>query len=163
MAAKSRQLQIRVSPQQKAELRRRAAAAGLDVSAYVLARALPPQPDRFARIGRALRRDADRRFALAELHDFLDACAPHEFSAAVQQSALDGLSPFLQNYVAAMVEQAAIRKGLEPPGWVPDVPPLAEPHFATDLKGLRLHLLAAAPIPFKRRNIFVDAGLGARV
>jgi hypothetical protein len=41
--------------------------------------------------------------------------------------------------------------------------PLAEPYFATSLKSLREHLLVAAPIPFKRRNIFVDASVGARV
>ncbi len=39
--AKSHQLQIRVSAGQKAALRRQARRAGLDMSTYVLARALP--------------------------------------------------------------------------------------------------------------------------
>jgi hypothetical protein len=43
------------------------------------------------------------------------------------------------------------------------VPPLDEPHFATPLRGLRLHLLRASPVAFKRRNIFVDSSVGDRV
>ena len=62
-----------------------------------------------------------------------------------------------------MVEQAADQKHLAPPAWVRDIVPLATPHFATPLKSLRMHLLQAAPVPFKRRNIFVDAGVGSRV
>jgi len=62
-----------------------------------------------------------------------------------------------------MVEQAAEQKGLAPPVWTGDVTPLDEPRFATRLRSLRLHLLAASPAAFKRRNIFVDAGIGARV
>jgi hypothetical protein len=62
-----------------------------------------------------------------------------------------------------MVEQAADQKHVAPPAWVRDVAPLDAPHFATRLKSLRQHLLRSAPVPFKRRNIFVDAGVGARV
>lgn len=163
MSTKSQQLQIRVTPRQKAALKRSAAAAGVDVSTYVLSRILPPEHDRFAEILRALLTDASRRFALAELNDYLHACAPVEFSAAVAQAPPGGLSPLLRNYVAAMVEQAAGQKNVSPPMWVRDVAPLTEPYFATPLKSLRPHLLRAAPIPFKRRNIFVDASVGARV
>jgi hypothetical protein len=46
---------------------------------------------------------------------------------------------------------------------VREVPPLEEPHFATTLEGLRLHLLQVSPVPFKRRNIFIDSSLGDRV
>lgn len=73
------------------------------------------------------------------------------------------LSPFLQNYVAAMVEQAAHKKSLAPPDWVRDIEPLSVPWFATPLSSLRMHLLRAAPVPFKRRNLFVDAAVGGRV
>jgi hypothetical protein len=76
---------------------------------------------------------------------------------------LRGLSPYVQNYVAAMVELAAHQKGVASPGWVREVPPLDEPHFATALGGLRLHLLQVSPVPFKRRNIFIDSSLGGRV
>jgi hypothetical protein len=163
MSAKTEHLQIRVTPRQKAVLRRHAAAAGRDVSSYVLSRLVPAEPDRFAGILRDLATDADRRFAFAELSDFLHACAPVEFAEAVAEARLGSLSSYVQNYVAAMVEQAADQKSVAPPAWVRDVAPLETPHFATPLRSLRMHLLRSAPVPFKRRNIFVDAGVGARV
>jgi hypothetical protein len=46
---------------------------------------------------------------------------------------------------------------------VREVAPLEEPHFGAPLQSLRLHLLAASPVAFKRRNIFVDAAVGDRV
>ena len=73
------------------------------------------------------------------------------------------LSPYLRNYVAAMVEQAAHQKNLPAPPWLCDIQPLEEPHFAAPLANLRLHLLRASPVPFRRRNIFVDSGVGSRV
>jgi uncharacterized protein (DUF1778 family) len=163
MAAKTQQVQIRVTPQQKTALKRQAAAAGRDVSSYVLSRLLRPEPDRFAEILQALEADADQRFALAELDDFLTACAPVAFGEAVARAELGRLSPFMRNYVAAMVEQAAAWKDVAPPAWTQDVAPLAAPQFATPLSSLRMHLLRSAPVPFKRRNIFVDTGIGARV
>lgn len=163
MPAKSEQLQIRVTARQKAAVKRRAEAAGLDVSAYVLSRVLPESAIRFAEILDGLRRDPERRFALADLHDFLAALAPIEYPEAVAVADLRELAPVWRNYIAAMVEQAAEQKRVPPAGWAREVEPLDEPHFATPLRGLRLHLLRAAPVAFKRRNIFVDAGLGARV
>lgn len=65
--------------------------------------------------------------------------------------------------MAALVEQAADQKHVAPPAWVGDVAPLETPRFATELKSLRMHLLRSAPVPFKRRNIFVDTGVGIRV
>lgn len=62
-----------------------------------------------------------------------------------------------------MVEQAAHKKSLAPPDWVRDIEPLSVPWFATPLSSLRMHLLRAAPVPFKRRNLFVDAAVGGRV
>jgi hypothetical protein len=163
MNVKSQQLQIRVTPRQKAALKRSAAAAGLDVSTWVLARVLPSEIDRFRDLLRSLEVDANRRFALAELNDFLLAVAPIEFSNALSGASVRKLSPMLQNYVAAMVELAASQKKLPPPSWVREIAPLEQPHFATSLKSLRPYLLRVSPIPFKRRNIFVDASIGARV
>jgi hypothetical protein len=163
MSAKSQQLQIRVTPRQKTALKHLASRAGLDVSGYVLARVLPPGPARFAEILGALEDDNNRRFALAALNDFLHECAPIQFGEAVARASLSNLSSYVQNYVAAMVEQAAHQKEISPPLWVRDIASLPEPHFITSLTGLRLHLLLAAPAPFRRRNIFVDAGVGARV
>ncbi|MEO5818350.1 MAG: hypothetical protein ABIT20_23975 [Gemmatimonadaceae bacterium] len=163
MTTKSQQLQIRVTPRQKAALKRSAAAAGLDVSTWVLARVLPRESDRFRDLIRSLETDAQRRFVLAEMNDFLHACASVEFSAAVDGVSLGNLAPMLQNYVAAMVELAASQKMLAPPSWVRDITPLDEPHFSTSLRSVRPYLLRVSPVPFKRRNIFIDASIGARV
>jgi hypothetical protein len=82
---------------------------------------------------------------------------------AVASADLGGVPPWLANYVAALVEQAASRAGIAPPPWVREIEPLVEPRFATPLASLREHLLRASPVPFKRRGLFVDAALGDRV
>lgn len=163
--AKSAQLQIRVTPAQKAMLKRLARAAGQDVSAYVLARALPEARVRFGEIVRALRDDERYRFVLAELNDLLAGLTPAQLGAALADAPQElwSLSPHRQNYVAAMVEQASYRRGVPAPSWVGGIAPLEAPWFATSLRRLRLHLLRSAPVPFKRRNLFVDAGVGDRV
>lgn len=62
-----------------------------------------------------------------------------------------------------MVEQSALQKGLMPPAWVRDVPPLDLPYFAGELRSLRQYRLAVSPVAFKRRNLFVDTSIGGRV
>ncbi len=165
MSTKSQQLQIRVTPHQKAQLKRLARGAGQDVSGYVLARSLPEARVRFGEIVRALRDHDNSRFALAELSDLLSGLTRTQLldAVAVAPPEMRDLSPLLQNYVVAMVEQASHQRDVSPPAWGRDVPSLEEPYFTTPLRGLRLHLLRAAPPPFKRRNIFVDSGVGARV
>ena len=102
---------------------------------------------------------------VTELADLLSGLTRAQLpdAVAVAPPKMRDLSPLLQNYVAAMVEQAAHQRAVPPPSWGRDVRPLEAPHFATPLRSLRLHLLRAAPAPFKRRNIFVDSGVGARV
>lgn len=163
MTARSEQLQIRVTAAEKSAIKRRARDAGLDVSAYVLARALPDTDARLAGIVRALRDDRNRSYALAELHDVLARLSPTEFGAALDGVDVTGLAPYVQNYVAAMIEQASAAAGVEPPAWTHEIAPLDEPHFSTPLRSVRLYLLRAAPVAFRRRNIFADAPLGARV
>jgi hypothetical protein len=163
MATRTQQLQIRVTPQEKRALRRLAKDAGLDLSSYVLGRALPSNRLRFKELVRSLGEGEDHRFALAELNDLLTGLAPVEFGDTVEEAEVTALSPLLRNYVAAMVEQAAHLKKVPPPSWVDRVEPLETPYFATDLKSLRAYLLAASPVAFKRRNLFVDASIGARV
>lgn len=94
MTAKSEFLQIRVTPRDKATLKRLARAAGMDVSAYVLSRALPPARLGFAAILARLAGDPDHRYVLAELNDFLTALAPAELQDAVANAELGKLSPF---------------------------------------------------------------------
>ncbi len=163
MATKTQQLQIRVSAAQKAALQRRAHAAGIGVSAYVLSVLLPSEQDRFGEIISALRVEDERRFALAELNDFLHGLNAAHFSTAVRVAALAGLPAVTQNYVAAMVELAAAQKGVMPPAWSRTIAPLDEPYFATPMMSLRLHLIAESPVPFRRRNLFVDSSMGSRV
>lgn len=165
MGRKSQQLQIRVTPEQKETLKRLARQAGQDVSSYVLSRALSQPHLRFAKIVRSLADAQDHRFALAELNDLLAGLTARQLPEAVASAPPEfgRLSALHQNYVAAMVEQACGDRRVAPPRWVRDVPPLEEPHFATPLRSLRLHLLRSTPVPFKRRGIYVDAGVGARV
>jgi hypothetical protein len=106
---------------------------------------------------------SERRFAFAELNDFLAALAPGEFASAVRELPHDHADPYVANYIAAMVETAAHRNGLLPPAWTERIAPLGEPVFGTPFMSLRLHLLTAAPPAFRRRNIFIDASIGARV
>ncbi len=162
MVTKTQYLQIRVTPDQKAALQQQAVAAGYDLSSYVLARLVPARRNRFSELLEALA-VGDDRFALAELNDFLTECPPMLFHHAVAEAPIASLVPYLQNYVAAMVEQAATLKGVSPPDWTQGVIPLPTPHFVTPMTGLRLHLLRSSPVPFKRRNIFVDSAIGARV
>lgn len=163
MGSKSEQIQIRVTPREKARLKRSAAAAGQDVSSYVLSRALPLSQQRFEQLLGLLSDELQRRYVLAELNDLLTRLAADELGQAVVHADLSRLSAYWRNYVAAMVEQACHMKGVLPPAWTADVAPLGAPHFAVPLKSLRLHLLQASPVPFRRRNIFVDSGVGSRV
>lgn len=163
MSRKSEYLQIRVTPAEKKRLRRLAKAAGTDLSAYVLARAAPSGQRRFEELLSLLPDEDEDPFVLAELNDLLAGFGSGELGDAVAAADLSPLSPVLQNYVAAMVEQACSMKGIRPPGWTARVRPLETPWFATPMKSLRLHLLRTSPVPYKRRNLFVDAGVGARV
>ena len=163
MGTKTGQLQIRVTPRQKATLKRLARRAGQSVSGYVLSRALPPEKSRFEELLRALREEDRHRFALAELNDFLARLTPIDFHDAVGHSEPEGLTPRIGNYVAAMVEHAASRMNVDPPSWTADVAPLEVPWFPVEIPRLRPYLLRVAPVAFKRRNIFVDSTVGDRV
>jgi uncharacterized protein (DUF1778 family) len=163
MNTRSAFLQIRVTPREKAALKRLAESAGQDVSSYVLARAIPSIRIRFEDTLRLLENEADRRLGLAELNDLLASLAPMELPGTLAEADLSRLSPFVRNYDAAMVEQAARNNGVKAPAWTASVAPLERPYFASPLKNHRLHLLRASPVPFKRRNLFVDSGVGARV
>ncbi len=162
--AKTSQLQVRVSPAEKREIERRAKAAGMSISAWLLARLLNSDALKFAELLEELSAKGDQpcSYGLAALNDFLTSLHPRVYRDAVALGP-EGLSPFHETYVAAMVEQAAVAKGVAPPPWTRGVGPLKVPYFATSLKSVRLHLLISSPIPFQRRNLFVDASVGARV
>ena len=100
---------------------------------------------------------------LADLNDLLSGLTAAAFTEIVDSLDLSELTPFLRNYVTAMIEQAGNQKGVPMPAWTRHVEPLEEPYFATPLASLRPHLLRAAPVAFRRRNLFIDATVGDRV
>jgi len=99
-------------------------------------------------------------FVLAELNDLLTAAGGEEFHLLPAPGIPDS---YLANYVAAMVELAAHRRGVHPPLWTSDIEPLRNPVFAVPWQSLRAHLLVNSPVPFRRRNIFIDSSIGDRV
>lgn len=163
MGERSEFLQIRVTPAEKAALRRLARQAGQDVSAFVLSRALPTPKLRFQALVGELARAESRSFVFAELNDLLFVLAAPAFEDTVAHADVGALFHEDANYLAAMVEHAAHLRGVVPPPWTRDVDAPDEPWFATDLQSLRVWLLSHSPAAFKRRNLFVDATVGDRV
>jgi uncharacterized protein (DUF1778 family) len=160
---KTAQMQIRVSANEKIAIQRAAARAGMDMSAYVLARVLSVPAAHFQDCVRDCADPASSRFALAELNSLLSDLTAGELRDAIATPPRPGLSPFLGNYVAAMVEYACARRAVAVPQWTRSIAPLAEPMFGSQLQSLRLHLLTHSPPPFRARNIFIDSTLGDRV
>src|SRR3982750_3486267 len=117
-------------------------------------------PERFAELAREVACASRISYPLAELNDLLTAAAGSEVESLPGPEIEDS---YRLNYVTAMVELAAHRTGVVPPLWTASVPPLAEPYFIERSMKLRAHLLTASPVPFRRRNIFIDTSLGGRV
>jgi hypothetical protein len=151
-----------VSRRQKAAIQRAAAKAGMDMSAYVLSRVLSGTAAKFHDFALACRGPA-ARFALAELNSFLSGLTAGDLREAVAEPPPLGLTPYLLNYITAMVEQACVRRGVAIPAWTRTIPPLIEPVFASVLESLRLHLLTNSPPAFRRWNIFIDSSVGERI
>lgn len=161
---KSAQLQIRVSPDQKHRIKSKADQAGEDVSQWVLRRLLPECADKLQDMIDTLSKSPKPRSqGLAELHDFLVSSDSAQLGQAFNTLDLSGLAPFESNYVAAMIETACDNRNIAPPTWLGNIAPLADPWFATNLQSLRVYLLTASPPPFRRRNLYIDSTLGARV
>lgn len=166
MANKADQLQIRISAEAKKRLKQLAREAGMDVSAWVLSRALPSESEQFqekvAAVAAAPNHTA-RRIALAELADFLRDLPSGAFRRAVAEPPRAPLATPWRNHLAGTIELAASRRGQAAPRWTRDVPVSAEPSFGSSLASLRLYLLTRAPVALRRRNLFVDASLDDRV
>lgn len=161
--AKQSQLQIRVSEAQKVAIRTAAARAGMDMSSYVLNRVLSTPSRDFQGAVQALTGPAAPSFPLADINSLLAKLTAPELRDAVSAPPEVDLSPFLANYLAAMVEAACAKRGIPVPAWTRRVSPLDEPAFGADIESLRLHLLTHSPAPFRRRNIFIDSSIGDRV
>ncbi len=161
--SKSLQLQIRISPKEKAAIVRYAKTANMGISQWVLSKALPSGQKAFQELLGQLKTTANPKYILAQIHDMLNAAGGDEFELMVAQPLGVVLSNYLANYVAAMIEYAAAQKGRKAPSWTRQVPPLKIPVFGSDLKSLQLYLLTHSPPPFRRRNVFIDATVGQRV
>ena len=162
-SGRSTQLQIRVTPAEKAEIARAARRAGIGMSEYVLAMALPSQVAQWQEHLRQLVRSGGAKIALAGLSTWLAGLGARELPGAIEAPPPRELAEFHANYVAAMAELSCAARGVDAPAWTRGVPPLARPAFASELASLRLHLLAHSPAPFRRRNLFVDTAVGGQV
>jgi hypothetical protein len=160
--AKDAQLQIRVSSSQKASIQRAAKRAGVDMSSYVLRRLVSVPAARFEECITAAA-SPEWTYGLAELNSLLTDLSAAELREAVASAPTAYLTPFVSNYVAAMVELACARRSIPVPSWVRAVVPLKDPWFATESAALRLYLLTISPAPFRRRNLFIDSSLGSRI
>jgi hypothetical protein len=160
--AKIAQLQIRVSAAQKSEILLSARRAGLDMSTYVLKRVLSDPVARFQQCIVAAA-GAKSSFGLAELNSLLSGLSVEELRHAVAAGPEVTLTPFIANYVAAMVELACERRAIPVPRWTKLIAPLSDPSFGSALPSLRHYLLTHSPAAFRRRNIFIDSTLGSRV
>ncbi len=162
-ATKASQLQLRISKEEKAAIRRAARRAGMDMSAYVISRVLPAPAAMFQEAVAALNATGRPSFALAEINALLCGLSAPELRQAVAAAPEAALAPFLANYVAAMVEVACNLHTLPAPAWTRAIAALPEPAFGSALPSLRLYLLTHSPAPFRRRNIFIDSSIGGRV
>ena len=161
-SAKTTQLQIRISKAEKSALQHAAARAGLDLSAYVLGRVHSQPSAEFRQAVRATVQ-GEASFALAEVNALLSRFTAGELREAVADGLPVSLSPYLSNYIAAMVEVACAKRGVPLPGWTRTIAPLPVPAFGSTLQSLRLHLLTHSPAAFRCRNIFIDATVDDQV
>ena len=159
---KETQLQIRISITDKKLIKSHAKKAELSVSEWVIRELLTKKSKRFRVILEKLELSKDPSYTLAELNDFLSELKANELSTALSHKPT-GLSHYLSNYVAAMVEEAAFQKKVFPPLWTNTIAPLKNPVFGENLQSLRMHLLLNSPIRFKKRNLFIDTTIGGRV
>jgi uncharacterized protein (DUF1778 family) len=162
-SAKTTQMQIRVSATEKTAIRRAAARAGMGMSAYVLSKVLSVPATLFRECVADCADSASPRLALAELNSLLSSFTAGELRDAIAAQPQPALSPFVGNYIAAMVEYICARRAVAIPAWTRSIAPLPQPMFGSDLQNLRLHLLTHSPPPFRSRNIFIDSTVGDRV
>jgi len=87
MSAKTKYLQIRVSPEEKERLRALAERAGLDLSSYVLARALPDLQASLDRIVETLAVPGEFSHPLAEWNDRLTAAGGRRERSGIVEKA----------------------------------------------------------------------------
>lgn len=161
--AKELQLQIRVSPAQKRFIQAAAKKVRMGMSEWVLSQIFPSPREKFQDLLKALKSDSKKSYVAAEIHDLLESATTSELEHMLAEPPRVRLELYWENYIAAMIEHAAARRGLAAPSWVLQIKPLDYPVFGSDLRNLRLYLLTHSPVSFRKRNIFIDAAVGQRV
>lgn len=157
------QIQIRISPHEKAKIIRYASKANMGISQWLMSKALPEVREIFQGLLHEITGQRNTKYILAEIHDLLKNSTGDEFEIMVSDPPQKSLTAFHLNYIAAMVEYTAGQKGRNAPSWTKEIAPLEKPFFGSELKNLRLHLLTHSPPPFRRRNIFIDSTIGKRI
>jgi len=161
---KSQWLQVRMTAEQKELLRERAAAAGTDISSFVVQRTLGPDAPEFDTLVAWMLRTPDEHVPYAEFVDYLNTLpASRGTELAKKPARFDELTALQQNRVCALIEQRCAFWGVAAPVWLLDVPSASEPHFAGDLLSWRPYLLVVSPVVFRRRNLFVERGMTGRL
>ena len=160
---KDSQLQIRVSTVKKATLKLEASRAGQDLSSWILCQILPDKAREFVELCEELAVSTHPSLVLSELNGFLSRLPRRDLLLATRKLDVPTLSALSANLVAAMVEQTAANLKLAPPSWARRIKPLSTPYFASEIVALRPYLLVSSPVVFRRRNLFVDSTIGARV
>lgn len=161
--SKTSQLQIRVSPQEKELIAKAAKREGQDISTWVLKKIINNNQEIFFELVKKLVSANEYHYVLSELNDFISNLSAKECHVVFKVKPDIKLSAYLSNYLAAMIEQAATKKGFSIPHWLEEIEVLQEAHFETSLVSLRPYLLINTPISFRKRGIFLDSTIGDRI
>lgn len=157
------QLQIRVTPEEKAAIEQAAHRAGLGMSSYVLRKVLPERAAQWKDLLGEVARSDGAKIAIAKLSNWLAGLGASELRVALEVPPPAGLRSVTVNTIAAMVEHLCVARGVLVPQWTQEIRPLVKPEFGSTLNSLRLHLLTNSPAAFRRRNLFVDTAVGGQV
>jgi hypothetical protein len=137
-------------------LDRAAGAIGLPRGAvhHLLGRFLLLDPDSAAATGLRLLLEGEESWRV-HLFDFVDAFRRSPSDRLVIDVPPPGLPERMDALLACTVEALCTEAELPIPRWVRATPPLAVPWFPSGVENLKAIALVEAPVPFRRRQVFV--------
>lgn len=119
MEKKTAQLQIRVTPRQKALIRQQAQAHGMDMTQWILTRSLPSRQETLHTVLAALAQgEQEPDLLFGDIFNLLKDLSAPEFSLTLARPPDIPLKDDHSDLLQAMVELAARQKGCLPPRWV---------------------------------------------